>query len=189
MTRKGNGKRMDDDKCNWLKWFFDIHERIFIPKRNSNGKASSRCAVKWGEWRGSRRSSIFSSLLSLSRYRLDRSVRLIATRRKNQRGEFEKFPPRYHPPRYSVKDKPYPFPLFDFRELPFSDSIPRPRKDYLFTDILRVGALTIGNKLHGELGETETAASYFSGSRRVSNANQSVPVASRTERRGEIGSA
>lgn len=88
-------------------------------------------------------------------------------------------------------DKPYPFPLFDFRELPFSDSIPRPRKDYLFTDILRVGALTIGNKLHGELGETETAASYFSGSRRVSNANQSVPVASRTERRrrGEIGSA
>lgn len=102
---------------------------------------------------------------------------------------FEKFPPRYHPPRYSVKDKPYPFPLFDFRELPFSDSIPRPRKDYLFTDILRVGALTIGNKLHGELGETETAASYFSGSRRVSNANQSVPVASRTERRGEIGSA
>lgn len=95
----------------------------------------------------------------------------------------------FHPPRYSVKDKPYPFPLFDFRELPFSDSIPRPRKDYLFTDILRVGALTIGNKLHGELGETETAASYFSGSRRVSNANQSVPVASRTERRGEIGSA
>lgn len=131
------------------------------------------------------RASFHPSSLSLDIVSIGRFV----LSRKNQRGEFEKFPPRYHPPRYSVKDKPYPFPLFDFRELPFSDSIPRPRKDYLFTDILRAGALTIGNKLHGELGETETAASYFSGSRRVSNANQSVPVASRTERRGEIGSA
>lgn len=65
----------------------------------------------------------------------------------------------------SQPDKPYPFQRPDFRELRFSDSIPPPCKDYLFTDILRVGALTIGNKLHGEHGETETAASYFSGTR------------------------
>lgn len=168
-----------------------IHERIFIPKRNSNGKASSRCAVEWGEWRGSRRSSIFSSLLSLS---LDivSIGRFVLSRpdEKTNEGNSKNF--HLATTRLDIQpDKPYPFPLFDFRELPFSDSIPRPRKDYLFTDILRVGALTIGNKLHGELGETETAASYFSGSRRVSNANQSVPVASRTERRrrGEIGSA
>lgn len=69
------------------------------------------------------------------------------------------------PPPISQPDKPYPFQRPDFRELRFSDSIPPPRKDYLFTDILRVGALTIGNKLHGEHGETETAASYFSGTR------------------------
>lgn len=93
------------------------------------------------------------------------------------------------PPPISQPDKPYPFQRPDFRELRFSDSIPPPRKDYLFTDILRVGALTIGDKLHGEHGETETAASYFSGTRITARLKRINPfrfrVASKNREEGQ----